>query len=67
MGISLLPTTCKNLSNILLYNVTPCAGKIIGDDQCGFRHNRSTIDHIFGIRQIFGKNGNTMKQCMTYL
>jgi len=35
-GISLLPTTYKILSNILLSRLTPCAEEIIGDHQCGF-------------------------------
>jgi len=51
-GISLLPTTYKILSNILLSRLTPYAKEIIGEHQCGFRRNRSTIDHIFCIRQI---------------
>ena len=38
--ISLLPTTYKILSNILLSRLSPYAGKIIGDHQCGFRRNR---------------------------
>ena len=29
--------------------------KIIGDHQCGFRRNRSTINHIFFIRQFLEK------------
>jgi len=33
----------------------PYAKEIIGDHQCGFRRNRSTIDHIFCIRQILKK------------
>jgi len=56
-GISLLPTTYKILSNTLLTRLTPYAKKIIGDHQCGFRRNRSTIDHIFCIRQIIEKKG----------
>jgi len=51
-GISVLPTTYKILSNILLSRLIPYAKEIIGDHQCGFRRNRSTIDHIFCIRQI---------------
>ena len=39
-GISLLPTTYKILSNILLSRLTPYAEEIIGDHQCGFRRNR---------------------------
>jgi hypothetical protein len=45
-GISLLPTTYKILSNILLSRSIPYAEEIIGDHQCGFRRNRSTTDHI---------------------
>ena len=51
-GISLLPTTYKILSNILLSRLTPYAEESIGDHQCGFRRNRSTTDHILCIRQI---------------
>jgi hypothetical protein len=36
-------------------------------EQCGFTRNRSTTDHIFYIRQILEKNGNTMGQCISYL
>jgi len=54
-GISILPTTYKNLSNILLSRLIPYAKEIIGDHQCGFRRNRSTLDHIFCIRQITEK------------
>ena len=53
--ISLLPTTCKILSNILLSKLIPYAGEIIGDRQCGFPQNRSTTDHIFCIHQILKK------------
>jgi sorting nexin-29 len=35
--------------------LTPYAEEIIGDHQCGFRHSRSTTDHIFSIRQILEK------------
>ena len=48
-------TTYKILSNILLSRLTPYAKEIIGDYQCGFRRNRSKIDHIFCIRQILEK------------
>ena len=54
-GISLLPTTYKILSNILLSKLTPYAAEVIGDHQCGFLRNTSTIDHIFCIRQILEK------------
>jgi hypothetical protein len=51
-GISLLPTSYKILSNILLSRLTPYVDEIIGDHQCGFRRNRSTTDQIFCIRQM---------------
>jgi len=54
-GVSLLPTTYKTLSNILLSRFIPYAKEIIGDHQCGFRRNRSTIDHIFCFRQTLEK------------
>jgi hypothetical protein len=54
-GISLLPTTYKILSNILLSRLIPYPKDIIGDYQCGFRRNRSIIDHIFCIRQVLEK------------
>ena len=53
--ISLLPTTYKILSNILLSRLIPYAEERIGDHQCGFRRNRSTTDHILCIRQILEK------------
>jgi hypothetical protein len=64
-GISLLSTSYKILSNILLARLTPYANEIIGDHQCGFRRNRSTIDQIFCIRQILEKKwefGGTVHQ-----
>ena len=54
-GISLLLTTYKILSNILLSRLIPYAKEIIGDYHCGFRRNRSNTDHIFCIRQILEK------------
>ena len=54
-GISLLPSTYKILSNILLLRLIHYVKEIIGDHQCGFRLNRLTIDHIFCIRQILEK------------
>jgi hypothetical protein len=51
-GISLLPTSYKILSNILLSRLIPYADEIIGEHQCGFRRNRSTTDQTFYIFQI---------------
>jgi hypothetical protein len=53
--ISLLSTAYKILSNILLARLTLYVNEIIGDHQCGFRHNRSTMDQIFYIREILEK------------
>jgi len=49
-----LPTAYKILY-ILLSRLIPYAKEIIGDHQCGFRRNSSTINHIFCIRQILEK------------
>jgi len=54
-GISLLSTTYKILTSILLSRLTPYAEEITEDHQCGFQHNRSTTDHIFCICQILEK------------
>jgi hypothetical protein len=51
-GVSLLSTSYKILSNILLPRLGPYINDIIGEYQCGFRRNRSTTDQIFCIRQI---------------
>jgi hypothetical protein len=45
-GTSLLSTSYKMLSNILLARLTPYADEIIGDHQCGFWGNRSTTGQI---------------------
>jgi hypothetical protein len=54
-GISLLSTSYKILSNILLARLTLYADEIIGDHQCGFQRNRSTTNQIFYIQQILKK------------
>jgi hypothetical protein len=54
-GISLLQTSYKILSNILLSRLGPYIDEIIGDHQCGFPRNRSTTDQISYIRQILDK------------
>jgi len=65
--ISLLPTVYKILTHILLSRLTPYAEEIIVDYQCGFRRSRSSSDHMFCICQILEENGNTKKQCISYL
>jgi hypothetical protein len=54
-GISLLSTSYKILSNILLSRLDPYIDKIIGHHQCGFRRNRSTTGQIFCFCQILEK------------
>jgi hypothetical protein len=49
-GISLSSTAYNILSSILLARLTPYVNEVIGDHQCGLRHNRSTTDQIFYIR-----------------
>jgi hypothetical protein len=53
--ISLLSTAYKILSNILLARLTPYVNEVIGNCQCGFFCNRSTMDQIFYILQILEK------------
>jgi hypothetical protein len=66
-GMSLLSTSHKILSNILLARLTPYTDEIIGYHQCGFRRNRSTPDEIFYIQQILEKSGSIMAQYVSYL
>jgi hypothetical protein len=53
--ISLLSTTYKISSNIVVSMLTLYIDKIIGDYQHGFWRNRSTTDQIFCIHQIMEK------------
>jgi hypothetical protein len=54
-GIFLLSTAYKILCKILLARLTPYVNEIIGDHQCGFCCNRSTMGQIFYIWQILQK------------
>ena len=75
-GISLLSTSYKILSNILLSRITPYANEIIGEYQCDFKKNRSTVI-LGGINQpsttylAFGKylkrSGSTIRMYVSYL
>ena len=67
-GLSLLSTTCKIFSNILISSLIPYAGEIIGDHQCGFRRSRSITHYTFCICQILEKkNWTKMKRYISYL
>ena len=65
-GISLLPTTYKLLSNIVLSRLIPYAKEIIEDHQCGFRRNRSTIDLYSAFAKYLRKNGNKLNQFISF-
>jgi hypothetical protein len=54
-GISLLSTSYKILSDILLPRLIPYIDEITRDHQCGFRRNRSVTHQIFCIPQILEK------------
>ena len=54
-SISLLPTTHKILSKILLSKLTTYSEVINGDHRYGFRSNRSTTDHLFRIYLMLEK------------
>jgi sorting nexin-29 len=54
-GISVLSTSYKILSNILLSRLIPYGDETIGDHQCGFRRNMSTTDQMFYIHQMLEK------------
>jgi hypothetical protein len=54
-GISLLSTSYKILSNILLTRLSPYINEIIGYYQCEFGLDRSTTAQIFCILQVLEK------------
>ena len=57
-GTSLLPTTYKILSNILLSRLTPYAQEIIGDHQCGFRRTGKLLIIYSAFVNYLRKIGN---------
>jgi hypothetical protein len=54
-GISLLSTTYKILTYIIQERLEPIAEQVIREYQAGFRKGRSTMDHIFTMKQISEK------------
>ena len=50
-AITLLNVAYKIFSGILYNRLTVYVEEILGEYQCGYRVNRSTIDHIFTVRQ----------------
>lgn len=61
-GISLLNTTYKIFSKILLKRLEIYTNEIIEDRQAGFMKNRSTTDQIFILRQAISKYWEFNKQ-----
>lgn len=55
-GISLLDTSYKILSNVLLARLKPYGKEIVGEYQAGFRAGKSTMDQIHNIKQIMEKS-----------
>ena len=54
-GIFILTTANKLYSSILKVKLQSFAEKILGEEQCGFRKERWTIDAVFTIKQILEK------------
>jgi sorting nexin-29 len=54
-AISLLNVAYKILSNVLYERLSLYTEKIVGNYQCGFRPNRSTVEQIFTLRMFFQK------------
>jgi hypothetical protein len=54
-AVSLLSTSNKMLSNILLSRLSPYIDEILWGHQCRVQRNRSTTDQIFCICQITGE------------
>jgi len=69
-AITLFNVTYKVLSGILNNRLTVYAEEILGEYQCGFRANRSTIDDIFTIRQTqenaYEKNIHEHNLCLYF-
>lgn len=63
---SLLLTTYKNFSHIILSRFSSCVDETAADRQCGFRRSRPTIDHVFCLFHTLEKNRNKMGQSMSY-
>jgi len=66
-GISLLPTTYKILSNILLSSLTPYAEEIIGIINVDFDATGQLMIIYSAFVKYLRKNGNTTKLCISSL
>jgi hypothetical protein len=66
-GISLLSTSYKILTNILLSRLIPYVDEIIGDHQCDFDVINQLLIKYFAFVRYWRKNGNTMRLYISYL
>ena len=66
-GISLLPTTYTNLSNILLSMIIPCAKEIIGIINVAFDATGRLLILYSAFAKYLKKNGNKMKKFISSL
>jgi hypothetical protein len=66
-GISLLPTTYKILSNILLSKLTSSAEKLLGIISVDFDATAQLLAIYATFFKYLRKNGNNMKQCISNL
>ena len=66
-GVSLLPTTYKILSNIVLSRLIPYAEEIIGVINVDFNATSQLLTIYSAFVKYLRKNGNTMKQCISSL
>jgi hypothetical protein len=66
-GISPLSTTYNILSSILLARLSPYAEEITGDNSVDFNATGQLLIRYSAFIKYLRKNGNTMKQCITYL
>lgn len=51
----MLPTAYKVLSYVLLARLEPYTEQILGEYQCGFCRNQSTVDQVFLLKQVMEK------------
>jgi hypothetical protein len=66
-GISLLSNTYKMLSNILLSRLTPYSEEITGDHQVDFETTGQLLTIYSTFIKYLRRNGNKIKQCISYL
>jgi hypothetical protein len=65
-GISLLSTSYKILSDILLPRLSPYMYELIRDHQCGFNVTDQLLVRFSAFVRYWRKNGSTMRQFISY-